>query len=57
MCVFIGMLNGIKKIVGSKANEDSTTAVVTPDLLLTPRIRKSVKKRRIESNNISTRKK
>lgn len=51
------MLNGIKKIVGSKANEDSTTAVVTPDLLLTPRIRKSVKKRRIESSNISARKK
>lgn len=51
------MFNGIKKMVGSKANEDNNANVVTPDLLLTPCIRKSVKKRRVEISNISARKK
>lgn len=55
---FTGMFNGIKRMVGSKPNEDTVANVVTiPDVLLTPSIRKSVKKRRVESSSLSAKKK
>lgn len=53
------MFSGLKKIVGSKINEEDTQAVtvVMPDLLVTPRIQRSVKKRRVENGNLSAKKK
>lgn len=56
--MFIGMFSGLKKIVGSKINEEDAQAVtvVMPDLLVTPRIEHSVKKRKIENGNLSHKK-
>lgn len=55
---FTGMFNGIKRMVGSKnTTEDTVANVVTPDIILTPSIRKSVKKRRVEISSMSARKK
>lgn len=35
--VIVGIFNGLKKIVGNKADEDNLSVhMVTPDLLLTP---------------------
>jgi hypothetical protein len=50
------MFNGLKKIVGGKSVEESHN-VVTPDLLLTPINSNIVKKRRIQANGISNKKK
>lgn len=41
------MLSGLKKIVSSKSEEISTK-IVTPDLLMTPAVSKSSKKRKME---------
>lgn len=55
-CV-LGMLNGLKKIVSIKSEEDSSSSyMVTPDLLMTPTIHASVKKRKGE-NGLSLKKK
>jgi hypothetical protein len=54
--VLLGMFNGLKKIVGGKSVEESHN-VVTPDLLLTPINSNIVKKRRIQANGISNKKK
>lgn len=43
-----GMFNGLKKIVGSKAEEMPSTPV-TPDLLMTPSLTKSAKKRKVDN--------
>lgn len=51
--IFLGMFNGIKKMVGGRTSEGTVSNVVTPDLLLTPCIRKSVKKRRGDVGSIS----
>ncbi|KAL3286348.1 hypothetical protein HHI36_000856 [Cryptolaemus montrouzieri] len=50
------MFNGLKKIVGNRSDEMSPT-IVTPDLLLTPSISRSVKKRKIDAMNLSIKKK
>lgn len=55
----LGMLNGLKKIVGSKVNGESTQCAIThtPDLLLTPHVQRSARKRRAENDNFSSKKK
>lgn len=50
------MFNGLRKMVGNKSDEMSPT-IVTPDLLLTPSISRSVKKRKLESVGLSNKKK
>lgn len=49
------MFSGLRKMVGSKISEEDAQAVqvVMPDLLVTPRIERSTKKRRMESGNLS----
>ncbi|XP_044746134.1 rho GTPase-activating protein gacN-like [Coccinella septempunctata] len=50
------MFNGLRKMVGNRS-EDMSPTIVTPDLLLTPSISRSVKKRKIESLGLSNKKK
>ncbi|XP_045483068.1 rho GTPase-activating protein gacN-like [Harmonia axyridis] len=50
------MFNGLRKMVGNRSDEMSPT-IVTPDLLLTPSISRSVKKRKMESVGLSNKKK
>ncbi|KAK9869240.1 hypothetical protein WA026_002991 [Henosepilachna vigintioctopunctata] len=50
------MFNGLKKMVGNKSDEVSPT-IVTPDLLLTPSITRSVKKRKMETLGLSNKRK
>ncbi|CAG9764719.1 unnamed protein product [Ceutorhynchus assimilis] len=51
------MLNGLKKIVSSKTEEEVTSYAVTPDLLLTPTIQPSIKKRLKSESGLSVKKK
>lgn len=48
------MFSGLKKIVGGK--ETSQSSLVTPDLLMTPVITRSSKKRKIDNSGISQKK-
>lgn len=57
--LYLGMFNGLKKIVGGKSEEPQNSNVVatTPDLLITPSISRSIKKRKGDLNGFSTKKK
>lgn len=52
------MFSGLKKIVSSnKTTDEVSPNIVTPDLLLTPSITRSVKKRKADLSGLSLRKK
>ncbi|KAF2885228.1 hypothetical protein ILUMI_20947 [Ignelater luminosus] len=52
------MFNGLRKIVSSKSVDTVTSPVlVTPDLLITPNLTKSAKKRKLEGGGFSNKKK
>lgn len=42
------MLNGLKKMVGNKTDDVPIPTAVTPDLLITPSLSRSMKKRKVE---------
>lgn len=49
------LFNGLKKIVSGKVTEEPPVEVITPDVLLTPCLTRSCRKRKIE-NSFSSKK-